>query len=205
MAASLPPVLSRAVTEIRPEASKGIGHLDRRSLGQVGGQVRDAAFTQERTGRRVGGVALDDLDADALLFILAGTERLAHFDRQPTLWVRSQLIGVAFKFSQVVERIGPTELAGVDEAHKYVANTGTVFGLVEHGVLAMKDGLLSARSQILLSSGAPGLRRKSVSFSQCLSMYAIARQARSWARQDARRIAGRARREDSPWSNRCGV
>ncbi len=41
---------------------------------------------------------------------------------------------MTLKLAQVVERIGLAEAAGMDEAHKHVADVGTVLRLVEQGV-----------------------------------------------------------------------
>ena len=41
------------------------------------------------------------------------------------LGVRGELIGVALKLGQVVEGIGPAELAGVNQAHEDIAELGS--------------------------------------------------------------------------------
>lgn len=43
------------------------------------------------------------------------------------------------KFREVIEGIGPTKFAGVDQAHEQVAHAGTAVRLVEQGILAVKD------------------------------------------------------------------
>jgi hypothetical protein len=45
------------------------------------------------------------------------------------------------QFDQIVEGIGATSLAGIDEAHKQVANLGAVLGLIKKRALAVQDGL----------------------------------------------------------------
>ena len=46
------------------------------------------------------------------------------------------------QLGQIVERVGATELAGVDQAHEEIADMSAVLGFVKKGVLAMKDGFL---------------------------------------------------------------
>lgn len=40
---------------------------------------------------------------------------------------------------EVIEGIGPAEFAGVNQAHEQVAHAGAAEGLIEKGVLAVKD------------------------------------------------------------------
>ena len=60
----------------------------------------------------------------------------------PLLRTTVQFFTVLLELSQVVEGVGTTKLAGVNQAHEQIAYVCTVLGLVEKGVLAMKDGLL---------------------------------------------------------------
>jgi hypothetical protein len=57
----------------------------------------------------------------------------------PVLRIRGQILRVAFKLRQVVERIGPAQLARMDQAHKDVAYVRAVAGFVKQSVLAMQD------------------------------------------------------------------
>ena len=52
-----------AVTRDPPVGVEGVGHFDRRFLGQVLGQVRDPALAQQRAGGRIGGVPLGHSEA----------------------------------------------------------------------------------------------------------------------------------------------
>ena len=49
---------------------------------------------------------------------------------------------MTLQFGQVVERAGSAQLAGVDQAHKQVADMRAAAGLVEQGILAMQDRTL---------------------------------------------------------------
>src|SRR5262245_12237924 len=74
--------------------------------------------------------------------------------RHPELGAGRELVSVSLQLGQVVERVGPVQLAGVDQAHEQVANAGAVAGLVEQGVLAVQDGLLQrALAQVVVQRG----------------------------------------------------
>ena len=47
---------------------------------------------------------------------------------------------MSLQFGQVVEGIGPAELAGVDETHEHIADVSAVLGLVEQRILSMNYG-----------------------------------------------------------------
>jgi hypothetical protein len=72
---------------------------------------------------------------------------------------------VSLKLGHVVERIGPTELAGVDQAHKNVTDVGTVGGLVEERVLAVQNGLLQGAFTDVIVQRRPGARAETASAS----------------------------------------
>ncbi len=46
------------------------------------------------------------------------------------------------QLGQIVERVGATELVGVDQAHEQIADVSAVLGFIKESVLAMKDGFL---------------------------------------------------------------
>ena len=77
--------------------------------------------------------------------------------------------GMAEEFGEIIEGVRLIELAGVDQAHEHVADAGPILRAIEKRILAMADRFFQSPLQMLLSSGAPALCRKSVSFSQCLS------------------------------------
>jgi hypothetical protein len=91
--------------------------------------------------------------------------RLAVVPGHPLRGTALQLLGVPLQLGQIVERIDAVQFAGVDQAHEQIADRGAVQRLVEECVLAVQDGF-RARSTMLLSIGAPGSLRNSVSFSQ---------------------------------------
>ena len=49
---------------------------------------------------------------------------------------------MAFNLVEVQERIGPAQLAGVDQTHEQVAYIRAAAGLEKQGVLAVQDGTL---------------------------------------------------------------
>ena len=56
--------------------------------------------------------------------------------------MRSQLRGMTQKLREVVERIGSIQLAGVNQTHEQIADSGAVHRLVEERVLAVQNRLL---------------------------------------------------------------
>jgi hypothetical protein len=44
------------------------------------------------------------------------------------------------QFDQIVEGIGTTSLAGIDETHKQVADLSAILGFIEKRAFAMQDG-----------------------------------------------------------------
>src|SRR5580704_5758041 len=101
-------------------------------------------------------------------------QSLAIVPRHPFRGPGGQLPGVALQLDQVVEGVGSTQLAGVDQAHEQIADLRPVQGAVKQGVLAMENGTLQGLSTRLLSSGAPAWRRNNVRGFQCRSRYEIA-------------------------------
>ena len=49
---------------------------------------------------------------------------------------------MTLKLGQVIERIGPAEFAGVDQAHEHIPDVGAMASLVEQRILAMENRLL---------------------------------------------------------------
>jgi len=56
--------------------------------------------------------------------------------------MRRRFARVAIELGEVVEGIGPTQLAGGDQAHEHVPHVGTVRSLVEQRIPPVPDGLL---------------------------------------------------------------
>jgi hypothetical protein len=48
------------------------------------------------------------------------------------------------QFGQIVEGIGATSLAGIDETHKQVADMSAILGFIEKRAFAMQDGLFQS-------------------------------------------------------------
>jgi len=69
-------------------------------------------------------------------------QRLPVIPGHPVLRPLGELLRVLLQLGQIVEGIAGAELAGVDEAHKEVAHSGAVLGLVEQLSFAMENGLL---------------------------------------------------------------
>ena len=63
------------------------------------------------------------------------------------------------QLSEIIKRFNAIEFTGMDQAHEQVSHASPVEGLIEVGVFAMQNRFFRARSQILLSKGAPGCRR----------------------------------------------
>ena len=99
-----------------------------------------------------------------------GATRSTIVPGHPVLRTGSQGRGVSLEFGQVVERIGAAELAGIDQTHEGIADEGTVFGLVEHGVLAMENGLLQGPFADVVVQRSPGLVKEERQLFQCRSM-----------------------------------
>ena len=60
----------------------------------------------------------------------------------PVRRITDQFRAVPLQLIQVIERVGPTKFAGVNQAHEQIADTSPILGLVEQRVLAMQDGFL---------------------------------------------------------------
>jgi hypothetical protein len=77
--------------------------------------------------------------------------------RQPSGRVFGRLGSVSLEGHQVVERIDPIQLAGVDEAHENVADVRSVERLEAQGIFPMKDGHLQSALDDVMPP--PGLCR----------------------------------------------
>ena len=67
---------------------------------------------------------------------------LAVIPGHPAIWRFCNFGCVQLRLVQVLERIGPIQLAGVDQTHLHVADASSVAGFVEHRVPAMLYGFL---------------------------------------------------------------
>ena len=56
----------------------------------------------------------------------ADIERFTVVPGHPVRWIRGELFGVSLELVHVIERVGPAELAGVDEAHEEIPGVGAV-------------------------------------------------------------------------------
>lgn len=58
------------------------------------------------------------------------------------------------EFREVIEGIGPAELAGANQAHEQVAHAGAAVCLLEEGILAVQDGPFQRpRANIVVERG----------------------------------------------------
>ena|SRR5215469_12282284 len=74
--------------------------------------------------------------------------------RHPRSGIRQEFGGTALHLTEVVERIGRAQLAGVDQAHEQVAHFGAVQRAIEQSVLAMQHGTLEgALAEIMPTAG----------------------------------------------------
>ncbi len=89
--------------------------------------------------------------------------------RHPGRRIPGQFGGVVLQFGEVMEGIGLVQFASMDQAHVEIAHVGTVLGFINRLFLRCKMAFFKARSQILLSRGAPALRKNKVSGSQCFN------------------------------------
>lgn len=65
---------------------------------------------------------------------------------------------------QILERGDVIELGGVDQAHKDIADVGAGEGTIKNkAFFRCKMAFFNARSEVLLSRGAPSTRRNRVS------------------------------------------
>jgi hypothetical protein len=78
--------------------------------------------------------------------------------RHPKM-VNCDLGGIKLERVQIIEWIGAGELTGIDETYEDVADARAVLGLIEVEFLQWRIAFFRARSQMLLSSGAPGSRK----------------------------------------------
>jgi hypothetical protein len=67
----------------------------------------------------------------------SGGERFLVVPEHPAIGVAGQFVGVPFILGEVLERIGPAQRSGVDQAHEQVVYVRTADGLEEQGVLAV--------------------------------------------------------------------
>ncbi len=68
-----------------------------------------------------------------------GIEVFSEVPWKPALRRPGDCRGVAQELGQIVERVLPCELAGMDQAQKHIPNVGTVFRLEEIGILPVED------------------------------------------------------------------
>ena len=64
-------------------------------------------------------------------------QSLAIAPRHPFRGTGGQFHGVALQLDQVVEGVGATQLAGMDQAHKQITGLRSVESAIEQGVLSM--------------------------------------------------------------------
>ena len=65
-------------------------------------------------------------------------QRLAVIPGHPFRWITLQLRGVPLLLGQIIERIGSVQLAGVNQTHEQIADSGAIQRLVEERVLAVQ-------------------------------------------------------------------
>lgn len=73
----------------------------------------------------------------------APSQGLAMVPRHPLLWVALQL-GMPLQLGQIVERIGFVQLAGVDQTHEQIADSGAIQRLVKERVPPVQNGFLQS-------------------------------------------------------------
>jgi len=69
-------------------------------------------------------------------------QRVAIIPGHPLRGTSLQLLSLPLQLGQIIERIGSVQLAGVDQTHEQIADSGAVHRLVEERVLAVQDGFL---------------------------------------------------------------
>jgi hypothetical protein len=57
----------------------------------------------------------------------------------PVLRTTGQFFAVLLQLGQVLEGVGPTKLARVNQTHEQVADVGTVLGLVEERIFSTME------------------------------------------------------------------
>ncbi len=63
---------------------------------------------------------------------------------QPSLRMLGKISAMFLKFCQVIKGINPSQIAGMDQAHKQIANARTIFSFIEQGIFAMQDGFFQS-------------------------------------------------------------
>src|ERR1700690_1720406 len=94
-------------------------------------------------------------------------QSLAIVPRHPFRGAGGQFPGVALSLDQVVERVGAAQLASMDPAHEQVADLCAVQSAINRAFFRCKTARFSNLSTMLLSSGAPALRRNNVKGFRC--------------------------------------
>ena len=87
-------------------------------------------------------------------------ERLAVIPGQKAFGMSRDFGGVTEQFAQVIERVDLVQFAGVDQAHKHVADASAVRGFVEQRILPMYDRLLQRPLANIVVQRRAGLTQK---------------------------------------------
>ena len=66
-------------------------------------------------------------------------QSLAIVPGHPFRWTGGQFLGVALQLDQVVEGVGATQLAGVDQAHEQIADLRAVQGAIEECIFSTME------------------------------------------------------------------
>ena len=85
---------------------------------------------------------------------------LAVIPGHPRGRIGRQLGGVALQLAEIVESIGASQFAGVDQAHEQVAYLRTVQRAIEQGVFAMQHGALERAFTDVVVQGRTRLAQK---------------------------------------------
>ena len=104
------------------------------------------------------------LSGQEALIILRGcgcsepSQRLAVVPGHPVRRLLFQFLGVPLQLSQIIERIGSVQLAGVYQTHEQIADSGAVQRLIEECVFSIQDGFLqSALDDVIVDRRACSL------------------------------------------------
>ena len=63
---------------------------------------------------------------------------------QPFFRMLGKIRSVFLKIGKVIKGINPSQIAGMDQAHKQIPNARTIFSFIEQGIFAMQDGFFQS-------------------------------------------------------------
>ena len=63
---------------------------------------------------------------------------------QPSFRVLGKISGMFLKYGKVIKWINPSQIAGMDQAHKQIPNARTIFSFIKQCIFPMQDGFFQS-------------------------------------------------------------